>query len=65
MQQNNFPGLDKNYIVLDALCTAQDFVSELSAYITARSEICVLGPRRGRRLSRDISVIGEHYDLPD
>lgn len=33
-QQKNFPGLDKNYIVLDALCTGQDFVTELSAYNT-------------------------------
>lgn len=64
-QQNNFPGLDRNYIVLDALCTGQNFVTELSAYNTARSEVCVLGPRGGLRRRRNVPVIAEHYDLPD
>ncbi|KAL8862688.1 MAG: hypothetical protein Q9178_001186 [Gyalolechia marmorata] len=57
-QSNNFPGLDKNSIALDALCTGEQFANALSAYGPANTEICVLGPgRRSQRRDLTTSVV--------
>ncbi|KAL8671161.1 MAG: hypothetical protein Q9168_004338 [Polycauliona sp. 1 TL-2023] len=55
-QSNNFPGLDKNLIALDALCLGQHFADDLSAYRSANTEICVLGPSR-RSNRRDLQLL--------
>ncbi|KAL8815921.1 MAG: hypothetical protein Q9223_005000 [Gallowayella weberi] len=55
-QSNNFPGLDKNSIALDALCLGKRFADGLAAYRSANAEVCVLGPGR-RRQRRDLQLL--------
>ncbi|KAL8757939.1 MAG: hypothetical protein Q9199_001851 [Rusavskia elegans] len=55
-QSNNFPGLDKNSIALDALCLGKHFADDLSVYRAANTEICVLGPSR-RNKRRDLQLL--------
>ncbi|KAL8806037.1 MAG: hypothetical protein Q9182_001569 [Xanthomendoza sp. 2 TL-2023] len=55
-QSNNFPGLDKNSIALDALCLGKHFADDLSAYRSANTQVCVLGPGR-RRQRRDLKLL--------
>ena len=57
-QSNNFPGLDKNLIALDALCLGKRFGDILAAYRPANREICVIGPSRGSR-RRDLQLLGD------
>ena len=55
-QKDNFPGLDKVTIAVDALCLGQTFAAELAAYDSANKQICVTGPGR-RRARRDLHLI--------
>ena len=54
-EQNNFPGLDKVYIAIEALCLGGIFGTELTDYNSANTEICIIGPG-GHSTRRDIHL---------
>ncbi len=54
-QQKNFPGLDKVYIAVEAMCLGGIFGTELTDYNSANTEICIIGPG-GHRMRRNIHL---------
>lgn len=54
-QQNNFPGLEKVYIAVEAMCLGGIFGTELTDYNSTNSEICILGPG-GHHTRRNIHL---------
>ena len=54
-EQNNFPGLDKVYIAVEALCLGETFGTELAEYNSTNPEICIIGPG-AHRTRREIHL---------